>query len=145
MLHEKVSLMCGIGPSYVCSVSMRAVQISILYRPHTTVKNAINMKSVSREKIPHFEGIFKHWTHDQEDLPFLQMFISFASQNLAVLCVKRRWNGFSFFWNFSCCLRSMIVRIESSCKDFCKSSCSLMILKRFVILTLIFAQKIGRP
>ena len=29
------------------------------YRPHTTVKNAKNMKSVSQAKLPYFEEIFK--------------------------------------------------------------------------------------
>ena len=29
------------------------------YRPHTTVKNARNMKSVSQAKPPYFEGIVK--------------------------------------------------------------------------------------
>ena len=37
----------------------------------------------------YFEGIFKLWTYKQQELPFLLMFISFAYQNLAVLCVKR--------------------------------------------------------
>ena len=58
-------------------------------RPHTTRKNARNMKSVSQTKLPFFEGIFKLWTHKQQQLPFLQMFISIACQNIAVLCVKR--------------------------------------------------------
>ena len=31
----------------------------ISYRHHTTVKTAGNMKSVSRVKLPYFEGIFK--------------------------------------------------------------------------------------
>ena len=79
-----------------------------IYRPHTTVKNARNMKSLSRAKLPYFEGIFNLWTHDQEDLTFLQIFISFANQNIAVLCVKRPWNGFRFSWNFWCCMRSYI-------------------------------------
>ena len=42
------------------------------------------------------EGIFKLWTHEQQELPFLQMFISFANQNLVILCVKR----ISFFLEF---------------------------------------------
>ena len=54
------------------------------HRQHTTVKNAINMKSDAQAKLPYFEGIVK-----LQELPFLQMFISFAFQNLAVLCVKR--------------------------------------------------------
>ena len=53
------------------------------------MKKARNMKSVSQAKLPYFEGIFKLWKHEQQELPFLQMFISFAKQNLAVLCVKR--------------------------------------------------------
>ena len=76
-------------------------------RLHTTVKNARNRKSVSRGKLPYFEGIFKLWTPDQQDLPFLQMFIIFVKQNLPVLCLKRPWNGFHFSWNFWCCLNSI--------------------------------------
>ena len=45
--------------------------------------------------LPYFEGIFILWTHDKQELPFLQMIISFANQNLAVLCVKRPWFRFS--------------------------------------------------
>ena len=47
------------------------------------------MKSVSQAKLTYFEGIFKLWTYDQQELLFFQMFIIFANQNLAVLCVKR--------------------------------------------------------
>ena len=50
------------------------------YRPHTTRKNSRNMKSVSRGNLPYFEGNFKLWTQGQQDLPFLQIFISFANQ-----------------------------------------------------------------
>ena len=82
------------------------------YRPHTTVKNARNMKSVSQAKLPYFKGIFKLWTHEQQELPFLQMFISFANQNLAVLCVKRPWNRFLFFWNLWCCMSSISSNIS---------------------------------
>ena len=45
-------------------------------------------------KTPYFEGIFNLCTYEQQELSFLQMFISFANQNLGVLCVKR------FFGNF---------------------------------------------
>ena len=56
-----------------------AFQDSEIYnRPHTTVKNAINLKSVLHEKVPYFE-----------ELPFFQMFISFTYQSLAVLYVRR--------------------------------------------------------
>ena len=78
------------------------------YRPHTTVKNARNLKSVSQAKPPYFEGIFKLWTHEQQELPFLQMFIRFAHQNLTIFCVKRPWNGFRFSWKFWCCMRSIV-------------------------------------
>ena len=47
------------------------------------------MKSISQAKLPYFEEIFKRWTHKQQDLPFLQMFISFVYENLAFLCEKR--------------------------------------------------------
>ena len=40
-------------------------------RPHTTVKNARNTKSVSQEKLPYFEGIFELLTHEQQELPSL--------------------------------------------------------------------------
>ena len=66
------------------------------YRPHTTVKNARNMKSVSQTKLPYLEKIFKFWTHKLEELSFLKMFISFENQYLAVFCVK--W--ISFFLEF---------------------------------------------
>ena len=78
------------------------------YRTHTIVKNAWNMKSVSQAKLAYFEGIFKLWTHEQQELPFRQMSISFSYQNLAVLCVKRPWNGFHFSWKFWCCMRSIM-------------------------------------
>ena len=58
------------------------------------------------------EGIFKLWTHNQQELPFLKMFISFTNQNLAVLCVKLPWNGFRFPWNFWCCMRSICTRCD---------------------------------
>ena len=51
----------------------------------------------SQAKLPYFKGIFNLWTHEQQELPFLQMFITFANQNLAVL---RPWNGFCFFLEF---------------------------------------------
>ena len=54
------------------------------------------MKSVSQAELPYLEGIFKLWMPEQQELPFLQVFISFANQNLAVLCVKR----ISFFLEF---------------------------------------------
>ena len=63
-------------------------------RPQTTVKNARYMISVSQCKLPYFEGIFKLWTHEQQELFFLQNFISFAYQNLAVI------TDFVFPWNF---------------------------------------------
>ena len=69
------------------------------YRPHTTVKNARNIKSVSHAKLPYFEGIFKLWLVEQQELPFLQMFISFACQKLR--------DGFRFPWKFWCCMRSI--------------------------------------
>ena len=47
------------------------------------------MKSVPQAKPPYFEGIFKLRTHEQQELLFLQTFISFANLNLAILCVKR--------------------------------------------------------
>jgi len=53
------------------------------------VKNARNMKSVSQATLTYYEGIFKLSTQEQQELLFLQIFISFANQNLAVLCVKR--------------------------------------------------------
>ena len=34
------------------------------------------------------------------------MFINFAYQNLAVLCMNRPWNGFRFSWKFYYCTRS---------------------------------------
>ena len=77
------------------------------YRPHTTIKNVRNMKSISQAKLPYFEEIFKIWTHEQQELPFLQIFTSFAYQNLAVLCVKRPWNEFRFSWKLWCCMRSI--------------------------------------
>ena len=46
-------------------------------------------------------------TNSKSALPFLQMFITFANQNLAVLYVKRPWNGFRFSGNFWCCMWSI--------------------------------------
>ena len=40
------------------------------------------MKSVSQAELPYLEGIFKLWMPEQQELPFLQVFISFANQNL---------------------------------------------------------------
>ena len=68
----------------------------VKYRPHTTVKNARNMKSVAQAKLPYFEEIFKLWTREEQELPFLQILISISNQDLAVLCVKR----ISFFLEF---------------------------------------------
>ena len=54
-------------------IKHRTVQQSFRYtflqesnRPHTTVKNARNLKSVSKAKPPNFEGIFKFWRHEQQ-------------------------------------------------------------------------------
>ena len=58
-------------------------------RPHTTVKNERNLKSVSQVKPPYFEGFFKLWKHEQQELPFLQMFIRFVHQNLTIFFVTR--------------------------------------------------------
>ena len=41
--------------------------LGIVYRPHTTVKNAKNLESISQTKPPYFEGIFKLWTHTVSD------------------------------------------------------------------------------
>ena len=40
--------------------------------------------------------------------------VSFQYQNLAVLCVKRPWNGFSFSCKFWCCMRSKAKRKSKS-------------------------------
>ena len=96
-----------------CDIGVLRTEVSsstyiLTYRPHTTVKNARNMKSVSQAKLSYFEEIFKLWAHEQQELPCFQMLISFANQNLAVLCVKRPWNGFRFSWNIWCCMRSIL-------------------------------------
>ena len=65
-------------------------------RPHATVKNTRNMKFVSRGKLPYFKEIFKLWTLYQQELPILQMFISFENKNLAFSCMKWPWNGIGF-------------------------------------------------
>ena len=92
--------------------SVRNLQISVTnYRPHTTEKNTRNMTCVSQAKLPYFEGIFQLWMDEQQELAFLQMFISFAYQNLATLCMKRPWNGYRFSWKFWCCMRSMVTQL----------------------------------
>ena len=53
----------------------------------------------SRVKAVDFKVIFEFWTHEQQDLTLFQRLIIFASQNLAVLCVKRPWNRLHF-WMF---------------------------------------------
>ena len=50
-----------------------------------TLKNARNMEFVSQAKLLVFIGIFKFSTHEQQELTKIQIFTSFASQNLAVL------------------------------------------------------------
>ena len=77
----------------------------------TTVKTVRNLKFISRAKLTCFEWIFKLWTHDQQEQPCLRMFISFSNQNIAVLCMKRSWNGFRFSWNFLCCMRSIRLKL----------------------------------
>ena len=96
------------GSSYLVGCCLYCIQGTHSYRPHTKVKNARHRKSVSHTKLPFFEGIFKLWTHEQQELPFLQLFISFAYQNLAILCVKWPWNGFRSSWKFWCCMRSIV-------------------------------------
>ena len=86
--------LCNGLAKFQCSISTETVEV---YRPHTTVKNARSMKSVSRSKLPFV----------QQELPFLQMFISFANQNLAVFCVKWPWNRFSFSRNIWCRISSI--------------------------------------
>ena len=81
--------------SYWCNRVSFNHRFVLQFRPHTTMKNARNIKSIFRAKLPYFEGFFKLWVHDQQKLPFLQMLISFANQNLVVLCVKRPRNGCS--------------------------------------------------
>ena len=85
-------------------------RVIMLNRPHTTVTNARNLKSVSQAKPPYFDGIFKLSTHEHLELPFLQIFIRFAHQSLTISRVKRPWNGFRFPGNFDvlCCLYRVI-------------------------------------
>ena len=47
------------------------------------------MKSVSQAKPPYFEGIFKLWTHEQQELPFLQFCILKSSYFMRETAVKR--------------------------------------------------------
>ena len=69
----------------------------VKYRPHTTVKNARNVKSVAQAKLPYFEEIFKLWTREKQELPFLQILISISNQDLAS-CFRRetvvKWISF---------------------------------------------------
>ena len=78
-------------------------------RPQPTIKNARNMKSVSRAKRPYFEGIFKLWTHDHR--PAITALSSNVHQfckpkSSCFFCAKRPWNGFRFSRNVLYCLRS---------------------------------------
>ena len=88
------------------------------YRPHTIAKNVRNIRSVSRTKLP-FKRIFSLWTHDQQQLPFLQIFIGFANQNLAVLCMKRPRNGFCFSWNILMMTIDIIQQIADALEKVC--------------------------
>ena len=42
------------------------------------MKNARNLESVSQAKLPYFEGIFKLLKQEQQELPLLQILISFC-------------------------------------------------------------------
>ena len=68
------------------------------YRPHTTVKNARNMKSVLRAILPYFERDLRHLN--------TRAARTALSSNLHQF-FKRPWNGFRFSWNFLCCMRSI--------------------------------------
>ena len=72
-------------------------------RHHTTLKNQRNMKSVSRAKMLDCKVNIEFWKHEeQQELTLFQYLIIFASQSLAVLCVKRPWNfSSSFQWRWS--------------------------------------------
>ena len=48
------------------------------------------MKSVSNATLLDFKGFFKIWMYKQQELTSIQMFIDFANQYLAVLCVTFR-------------------------------------------------------
>ena len=63
------------------------------------------MKSGSQAKLPYSVGIFKLWTHEEQELPFLQMFMSFAYKNLAFF--MRKTAVISFFLQIWSCMRSM--------------------------------------
>ena len=56
--YEKITLY---GDPTKLDTSKRRLQMSSMQhnRPHTTMKNARNLKSVSQAKPPYFEGIFK--------------------------------------------------------------------------------------
>ena len=51
--------------------------------------------------------IFKCLTHRQQKLTFIQVFISFAIQNLALLCVKRPWTRPNLPCIFQSCMSSI--------------------------------------
>ena len=51
----------------------------VSYRPHTTVTNARNLKSVSQSKLAYFEEIYKLWTHEPR-IPVL-------SSNIHQFCI----------------------------------------------------------
>ena len=80
------------------------------------MKNARKLKPVSQAKPPYFERIFKLWTHEQQELPYLQIFIMFAQQNLKNFCVTRPWHGFRFSWKFWCCMLSNPIQKSIKCK-----------------------------
>ena len=72
--------------------SFLVVENYVISRHHTTMKKFRNMKSVSQTKVLDLKVIFKFWSHGQQDWTLFQWLVIIASQNLAVLCVKRPWN-----------------------------------------------------
>ena len=80
------------GTSFVRIDHIKQWKMQEMWNPFH-MQNYLNSK-----KFPNFESM------SSKNYPFLQMFISFASRNLAVLCVKHPWNGFRFSWKFWCCI-----------------------------------------
>ena len=96
--------------TWPCSCK-QILSLRLPIRPHTSVKNARNMKSDSQAKLPYFERIFKIWTHEVLEravlFPLAHQFCIPKSS-----CFMRRETD--FFWKFWCCMRSLCIIDTSS-------------------------------
>ena len=78
------------------------------YRPHTTVKNARNMKSVLRAILPYFERDLRHLNTRAARTALSSNFDQFCKPKLSCFMRETAVKRVSFFLEFLCRMRSIV-------------------------------------